>query len=65
MEGLQIHVITYWVEIWMLLMEVFKTIYTDAGKEFGNKVTLFCASREIYPVRFGPTTGKKTRLGIL
>ena len=44
---------------------VFKTIYTDEGKEFGKQFTLFCASRGIHHVRFGPTTGKKTRLGIV
>ena len=44
---------------------VFKTIYTDEGQEFGKQFTLFCASRGIHHVRFGPTTGKKTRLGIV
>ena len=44
---------------------VFKTIYTDEGQEFGKQFDLFCESRHIHHTRFGPTTGKKTRLGII
>ena len=43
----------------------FKTIYTDEGQEFGKQFDLFCESRHIHHTRFGPTTGKKTRLGIV
>ena len=44
---------------------VFKTICTDEGKESGKQFTLFYASRGIHHVRLGPTTGKKTCLGIV
>ena len=44
---------------------VFKTIYTDEGQEFRKQFTLFCASRDTHHTRFGPTTGKKTHLGIV
>ena len=44
---------------------VFKTIYTDEGQEFGKQFDLFCESRNIHHTKFGPTTGKKTRLGIV
>ena len=44
---------------------MFKTIYTDEGQEFGKQFTLLCASRDIHPVCFGPTTGKKIRLGMV
>ena len=43
----------------------FKTIYTDEGQEFGKQFDLFCESRHIHHTKFGPTTGKKTRLGIV
>jgi len=44
---------------------LFKTIYTDAGGEFGKQFDDWCMSRNIKHTVFGPTTGKKTRLGIV
>ena len=44
---------------------LFKTIYTDAGGEFGKQFDDWCMSRNIKHTVFGPTTGKKTSLGIV
>ena len=44
---------------------LFRTIYKDAGAEFGKQFDTWCMSRKIQHTVFGPTTGKKTRLGIV
>ena len=46
---------------------LFRTIYTDAGAEFGKQFDDWCMSRNIKHACLGPphTTGEKTRLGIV
>ena len=44
---------------------VFRTIYTNAVGKFGKQFTEWCTAHRMHHVVFGPTTGKKTRLGIV
>ena len=40
-----------------------RSIYTDASQEFGKQFSEWFTSHNMFHVVFGPTTGKKTRLG--